>query len=64
MTVRAGNAIKAAERCKKMHSLPQFADRSVVFSQVLARTVLLRASFRLNGIVGGPVVQLIGIVAG
>ena len=45
LTVRAGNAIKAAERCKKMHSLPQFGDRSVIFRQVLARTVLLQASF-------------------
>ena len=41
LTVRAENAIKVAEWCGKMHSLPQFAERSVVFSQVLARTVLL-----------------------
>ena len=45
LTVRAENTIKVAERCGKTHSLPQFGDRSVVFSQVLARTVLLQASF-------------------
>ena len=48
LTVLAENAIKVAERCGKTHSLPQFGERSVIFSQVFARTVLLRASFRLS----------------